>query len=147
MHTDAVMLSIQVFAVLTSFDLCDHMGFDFLTYLRFRGGIFTVVWFRNSLNATGTAIMCGVTTYGPDYYGCTWSEGPNRFKIHSRSAVVSSHCSMLCGLVKKRIGDSRILIAPFVFASLFFFHFKQNSTLSRYCILRLRTVTKRIINA
>ena len=145
MHTDAVMLSIQVFAVLTSFDLCDHMGFYFLTCLRFQWGSFTVVWFRSLLNAAGIAIMCGVTTYSPDYDGCTWSEGPIRFKIHSRSAVVSGHCSMLCGLVKKRIDDSRILIAPFIFASLFFFHFKQNSTLSKYCILRLCTATKRIM--
>ena len=134
MHTDAVMLSIKVFAVLTSFDLCDHVGFDFLTYLRFRGGIFTVVWFRSLLNATGIAIMCGVTIYGPDYYDCTWREGPIRFKIHSRSAVISGHCSMLYGLVKKRIDDSRSLIAPFIFASIFFFHFNQNSTLSRCCI-------------
>jgi hypothetical protein len=124
MHADAITLPIQVLAVLTAFNLCDHNRFKFLACFGRRLSILAVIGSRSSFETAAISIVSGLAVQRPDHNSCAWGQRPIRFKINPKPAIVSSHRSMLLGLVKKRIDDARIFIAPLMPAALYFFHFK-----------------------
>jgi hypothetical protein len=101
MHTDAITLVIQVLAVLTALDLCDHKGFKFLACFGSQFDILAIIRSRSSFETAAISIAGGIAVQSPDRNGCTWGKRSIRFKIHPKPAVVSSHSSMLLGLVKK----------------------------------------------
>jgi hypothetical protein len=100
MHTDSITLPIQVLAVLTAFDLCDHKGFKFLAFFGGQFGILAIISNRSSFETAAISIV-GIAAHSPDHNGCARGQRSIRFKIHPKPAVVSSHSSMLLGLVKK----------------------------------------------
>jgi hypothetical protein len=101
MHTDAITLPVAVLAVLTVVDLCDHKSFKFPAYLGSQLSILAVISSRSSCETAAISIAGGIAAQSPDHNGCAWGERSIRFKIHPKPAVVSSHRSMLLGLVKK----------------------------------------------
>jgi hypothetical protein len=100
MYTDAIIFPVQVLAVLTALDLCDHKHFKFLTCFGEQLSILAEISSRSSFEAVAVSIV-GVAAQSPDHYDCSGGQSSIRFKIHPISALVSSHGSMLCGLVKK----------------------------------------------
>jgi hypothetical protein len=48
MHSDAIVFSFQVLAVLTAVDLCDHKRFKFLAFFGRRWSFFAVICTRSS---------------------------------------------------------------------------------------------------
>jgi hypothetical protein len=100
MHTDTIIFAVQVPAVLTALDLCDHKHFKFPACFGEQLSIFSEISSRPSFEAVAVSIV-GVAAKSPDHYDCSGGQSSIRFKIHPISAVVSSHGSMLCGLVKK----------------------------------------------
>ena len=101
LRTDAVTLPVQIFAVLTAFDLCDPMRFKFLAFFGGRLSIFAVICSRSSFEIAAISIVGGFAVQSPYHNSCAGGQRAIRFKINPKPAVISSHCSMLLGLVEK----------------------------------------------
>jgi hypothetical protein len=101
MHTDAIVLPIQVLTVLTTVDLCDHKRFKLLAFFGRRLSIFAVICSRSSFETAAISIVGDFAVQSPDHNSCAWGQRSIRFKINPKPAVVSSQRSMLLGLVEK----------------------------------------------
>ena len=100
MHTYTIIFAVQVPAALTALDLCDHKHYKLLTCFGEQLIILAEISSRPSFEAVAVSIV-GVAAKSPYHYDCSGEQSSIRFKIHPISTVVSSHGSMLCGLVKK----------------------------------------------